>query len=71
MKIEFKNTERSTSVSLNDDSTEKEIMLEATYDGVKAWHTFTTLEELEDFIEAAKTMRLRLAKRLGEAPKTR
>lgn len=71
MKIEFNNPDRATSISVDDDSPANEIAIKAKYDGVEAWHVFTNLEDLDDFIEAAKTMRSRLAKRLGEAPKTR
>lgn len=65
MKIEFRNDDLGTSVNINDDSADKEIMIETTYDGQETWHSFSDLSQLDDFIGSIQVMRDRLAVRIG------
>ncbi len=65
MNIEFKNSALGTSVSISDDSSEQEVMLETTYDNSEAWHSFRTIKDLDEFLNSMVFMRNRFAKVIG------
>jgi len=66
MKATFKNTAQSTEISVSDDSllTNHEIMIDVESNGVEAWHSFSNLSQLNEFIEMLTRMRNRLSDHL-------
>lgn len=65
MKISFNNSALDTAVTLHDDGDKHEVMLETYYDNNETWHSFQSLNQLDEFIDTSIFMRNRLAKKLG------
>lgn len=69
MEVKFSNSEMDSSLSINDDSSSAEIIIEASVDGSDAWHSFNGLIQLDEFIYMAQVMRDRMAAKIGAPPK--